>query len=183
MTSTPLNPEEFERAVALAAAWGILTDATEPERSKPTTSTPLTLDELKRFRSIVETGTPLDKRTVLNIISHAGQLQEHFDEALAANQALVEQLARVKEAADTYQTLYEQRAESLEQAEQERDEWRGRFDEVETSRIAEEQAVDRIRELRDKWDTEGMRYWINADAAVIALDFALEGKSVGDQHE
>lgn len=64
------------------------------------TSTPLSLDDLKRFRGIVETGTPLDKRTVLNIISHAGQLQEHFDEALAANQALVEQLARVNPVGD-----------------------------------------------------------------------------------
>lgn len=82
-----------------------------------TMSTPLSLEDLKRFRSIVETGTPLDKHTVLNIISHAGHLQEHFGSALEANQALVEQLARTKNSADTYQELYEQRAESLEQAE------------------------------------------------------------------
>jgi len=62
-----------------------------------TMSTPITLEDLKRFRSIVETGTPLDKRTVLNIISHAGQIQEHFDSALEANQALVEQLARTEQ--------------------------------------------------------------------------------------
>jgi len=58
-------------------------------------STPLTIDDLKRFRSIVETGTPLDKRTVLNIISHAGQLQEHLDMAHDANGALVKHLAEL----------------------------------------------------------------------------------------
>jgi len=35
----------------------------------------------------------------------------------------------------------------LEQVELERDEWRGRFDGAETSRIADEQAVARVREL------------------------------------
>jgi len=119
-------------------------------------STPITLEDLKRFRSIVETGTPLDKRTVLDIISHAGQLQEHFDSALEANQALVEQLAQADKNADAYQTLYEQRAESLQQAEAQ---------------------VARVREQRDKWDDAGYRYWIVAPAAVIALDYSLDGES------
>lgn len=36
-----------------------------------------------------------------------------------------------------------------------------------------EAAVARVREQRDKWDREGSAYWISAEAAVIALDYAL----------
>lgn len=69
-----------------------------------TMSNPIILEDLKRFRSIVETGTPLDKRTVLNIISHAGQLQEQMSMAHEANDALVKQLAGVKTVDDLLDT-------------------------------------------------------------------------------
>lgn len=36
----------------------------------------ITIDDLKRYRALVETGSVLDKNTVLNIISHAGEAAE-----------------------------------------------------------------------------------------------------------
>lgn len=36
----------------------------------------ITLDDLKRYRALVETGSVLDKNTVLSIISHAGEAAE-----------------------------------------------------------------------------------------------------------
>ncbi|UTM47068.1 hypothetical protein [Glutamicibacter mysorens] len=155
----------------------------------------ITIDDLKMYRALVETGSVLGKNTVLNIISHAGEAAETIlrkqnaidtldriitqqcQAALDATglhhlidedgdgdwsavweglQELADQKRHAERNADTYQKLYEQRAESLEQAERERDEWRGKYDESETARIFGEAQQERVRALHSP---EPARYY------------------------
>ena len=152
----------------------------------------ITLDDLKRYRALVETGSVLDKNTVLSIISHAGEAAE----AIQRKQEALDTVARIVETqceavvkatdsydvidddfdgdwdavwsrlaeladqkrqaernADTYQKLYEQRAESLEQA---------------------EHAVARVREFSDQLRGYCSPYGVAHDYAK-QLDRALDG--------
>lgn len=52
-------------------------------------------------------------------------------------------------------TLIPELLDRLEQAELERDEWRGKFDEAETARIYSDAQVDRVREVLSEVQTRG----------------------------
>ncbi|GAA3305518.1 hypothetical protein [Glutamicibacter nicotianae] len=163
----------------------------------------ITIDDLKRYRALVETGSVLDKNTVLNIISHAGKAGETIQRKQNAIETLdriiTQQCQAALDATGLHHLIDEdgdgdwsavweglqELGESKRKAEQNlgaaldaNKRWAHRSSREHSELFKANNAIHRVRELRRTWcdaSYDPMNTGLNIAGVVNAIDRALAG--------
>lgn len=126
----------------------------------------ITIDDLKRYRALVETGSVLDKNTVLNIISHAGEAAETIQRKQNAidtlDRIITQQCQAALDATGLHHLIDEDGDGDWSAV------WEGLQELGEAKRKAEQQ-VQRVRASLPPFN-QAFEYWIPAESMYHVLD-------------